>query len=380
MDFTPTPEQEMIRKQVREFAEREIKPIATAMDESGEFPRESVAKMAGLGLLGMTVPAELEGGGLDTVSYAIAIEEVSRVDGSHGLVMAAHNSLCAGNIMIAGTKEQKQRYIPDLAAGRKMGAWALTEPGSGSDAAAMATEARLDGDEWVLNGTKNFCTNAPVAGTFVIVAITDRAKGNHGISAFIIEKENPGLKIGKVENKLGMRGSATSQVLLEDCRVPKDGLLGEMNYGFTNALKTLDGGRISIGALGVGIAQGAYEEALRYAKERKQFGKPIAEFQAIQFMLADMALRTDAARMLVYHAAWLKDQGLPYKKEAAMGKLYASEAAMWVTTKAIQVLGSYGYVSDYPVERMFRDAKLCEIGEGTSEIQRLVIARELLKA
>ena len=379
MDFTPTPEQEMIRKQVREFAEREIKPIATAMDESGEFPRESVAKMAGLGLLGMTVPAELEGGGLDTVSYAIAIEEVSRVDGSHGLVMAAHNSLCAGNIMIAGTKEQKQRYIPDLAAGRKMGAWALTEPGSGSDAAAMATEARLDGDEWVLNGTKNFCTNAPVAGTFVIVAITDRTKGNHGISAFIVEKENPGLKIGKVENKLGMRGSATSQVLLEDCRVPKDGLLGELNYGFTNALKTLDGGRVSIGALGVGIAQGAYEEALRYAKERKQFGKPIAEFQAIQFMLADMALRTDAARMLVYHAAWLKDQGLPYKKEAAMGKLYASEAAMWVTTKAIQVLGSYGYVSDYPVERMFRDAKLCEIGEGTSEIQRIVIARELLR-
>ncbi len=379
MDFTPTPEQEMIRKQVREFAEREIKPVAPKMDETSEFPKDTVAKMAGLGLLGMLVPQDLEGGGLDTVSYAIGVEEVARVDGSHGLIMAAHNSLCTGNILISGSKEQKLRYVPDLAAGRKIGAWGLTEPGSGSDAASMTTEARLEGKEWVLNGTKNFCTNAPVAGTYVMMAITDRPKGNHGISAFIIERGNPGLRIGKVEHKLGMRGSATSQVLLEDCRVPKDALLGDVNYGFTNALKTLDGGRISIAALGVGIAQGAYEEALKYAKERKQFQKAIAEFQAVQFMLADMALRTDAARMLVYRSAWLKDHGLPHKKEAAMAKLYASEAAMWVTTKAIQVLGGYGYVSDYPVERMFRDAKLCEIGEGTSEIQRLVIARELLR-
>jgi alkylation response protein AidB-like acyl-CoA dehydrogenase len=325
------------------------------------------------------VPAELEGGGLDTVSYAIALEEVSRVDGSHGLIMAAHNSLCTGNIMIAGTKEQRQRYVPDLATGRKLGAWALTEPGSGSDAAAMTTEARLDGEEWVLNGTKNFCTNAPVAGTFVIIAITDRAKGNHGISAYVVDKGNPGLRIGKVESKLGMRGSATSQVLLEDCRVPKEDLLGELNYGFTNALRTLDGGRISIGALGVGIAQGAFEESVAYAKERQQFGRPIADFQGIQWKLADMAMRTEAARMLVYHAAWLKDQGRPHKMEAAMGKLYASEAAMWVTTQGIQVHGGYGYIKDYPVERMFRDAKLCEIGEGSSQIQRIIIAKHLLE-
>ncbi len=379
MDFTPTPEQELIRKQVREFSQREIRPVAATFDASGEFPKETVSKMAGLGLLGMLVPQELEGGGLDTVSYAIGVEEVSRVDGSHGLIMAAHNSLCTGNILIAGSTAQKEKYVPDLATGRRVGAWGLTEPESGSDAASMRTEARKDGDEWVLNGTKNFCTNAPVAGTFVMMAITDRAKGNHGISAYVVERGNPGLRVGKMEDKLGMRGSATAQVILEDCRVPEENLLGEHNYGFTNALRTLDGGRISIAALGVGLAQGAYEEALRYAKERRQFGKPIAEFQAVQFMLADMALRTDAARMLTYKSAWLKDRGLPYKKEAAMAKLYASEAAMWVTTKAIQVLGGYGYIKDYPVERMFRDAKLCEIGEGTSEIQRLVIARELLK-
>jgi len=369
----------MIRRQVREFAEGEIKPVAKNFDESGDFPRDTVAKMAGLGLLGMLVPQALEGGGLDTVTYAIAIEEVARVDGAHGLIMAAHNSLCTGNILIAGSKEQLAEYIPDLATGRRIGAWGLTEPASGSDAASMKTEASWDSGAWVLNGTKNFCTNAPVAGTFVIMAVTDRPKGNHGISAFIIERGTPGLRIGKVEDKLGMRGSATSEVLLEDIRVPADDLLGEVNYGFTNALKTLDGGRISIGALGVGIAQGAFEEALHYAKDRKQFDRPIAEFQAIQFILADMALRIDAARMLVYRAAWLKDHGLPYKAEASMAKLYASETAMWVTTKAIQVHGGYGYISDYPVERMFRDAKLCEIGEGTSEIQRLVIARELLK-
>jgi alkylation response protein AidB-like acyl-CoA dehydrogenase len=378
MDFTPTPEQEMVRKQVREFAEKEIGPIASKFDASGEFPKDTVAKMAGLGLLGMLVPSDLEGGGLDAATYAIAVEEIARVDGSHGLIMAAHNSLCTGNILIAGTKEQKGRYVPDLATGRMIGAWGLTEPASGSDAASMTTEARPEGKGWLLNGTKNFCTNAPVAGTFVIMAVTDRAQGNRGISAFIVERGNPGLRIGKVEDKLGMRGSATSQVILEDCRVPKENLLGELNHGFNNALKTLDGGRISIAALGVGIAEGAYQQALQYAKARKQFGKSIGEFQAVQFMLADMALRTDAARMLTYRAAWLKDHEQPYKKEAAMAKLYASEAAMWVTTKAVQVHGGYGYIKDYPVERMFRDAKLCEIGEGTSEIQRLVIASELL--
>ena len=369
---------DLVRKTVREFAEREIAPVAREYDAKGEFPAKTVVQMGELGLLGMIAPAEYGGTGASALELAVAVEEVARVDGAHALIMAAHNSLCTGNILIAGTEEQKRRFIPDLAAGRKIGAWGLTEPSVGSDAAGMKTTAKRDGSHYVLDGAKNFCTNAPVAGTFVITAKTDPAKGARGISAFIVEKGTPGLHIGKVEDKLGMRGSATSQVLLEDCRVPAENLLGEEGDGFVNALKTLDGGRISIGALGVGIAQGAFEESVAYAKERQQFGRPIADFQGIQWKLADMAMRTEAARMLVYHAAWLKDQGRPHKTEAAMGKLYASEAAMWVTTQGIQVHGGYGYIKDYPVERMFRDAKLCEIGEGTSEIQRLVIARELL--
>jgi len=379
MDFKLTPEQEMTRKSVREFAEKEIKPIAAGVDRTGEFPAKTVAMMGGMGLMGMQVPTEYEGAGAGALNYAIAVEEVSRVCGSHGLIMASHNSLCVGNILIAANDAQKRKYLPDLATARKMGAWALTEPGSGSDAAGMTTMAVKQGEEWVLNGVKNFITNAPVAGTFVIVANTEPAKGNHGISAFIIPKENPGLKIGKIEDKFGVRGSATSQVILEDCHVPNEDMLGGYNEGYVNSLKTLDGGRVSIAAMAVGIAQGALEEAVRYAKERKQFGRPISDFQGIQWHLADMALQIDASRLLTYRAAWLEDQGRPFKTEAAMAKLYASETSMMACNKAIQVHGGYGYISDYPVERMLRDAKLTEIGEGTSEIQRLVIAREILR-
>jgi butyryl-CoA dehydrogenase len=379
MDFDLAPEHDMIRQSVRDFADREIRPIAARVDKSGQFPRETIAKMAGLGLLGMVIPQEFEGAGLDAVALSIAVEEVARVCGSHALIMAAHNSLCTGAIWLAGSEAQRRRYIPDLASGRKLGAWALTEPTSGSDAAAMQARAKSTKEGWVLNGTKTLCTNAPVAGTFVIHASTNPSKGNQGISAFIVERGNPGLSIGTVEDKMGVRGSPTSQVILEDCRVPKDSLLGKENEGFANALKILDGGRIGIGSMAVGISQGAFEESVKYAKERVQFQRPIAELQAIQFMLADMATRIDAARTLVRRAAWLKDQGLPFKKEAAMAKLYASETSSFVTNKAVQIHGGYGYITDYPVERMLRDAKLTEIGEGTSEIQRIVIARELLR-
>ena len=378
VEFAATEPMELLRKNVREFAEREIAPIAREYDARGEFPSKTVMQMGELGLLGMLVPTDLGGAGASALELVVAVEEVARVDGSHALIMAAHNSLCTGNILIAANDEQKRKYVPDLAAGKKIGAWALTEPSVGSDAGGMKTAAKREGRQWVLNGAKNFCTNAPVAGTFVIIARTEPTKGNRGIGAFVVEKGTPGLHIGKMEDKLGMRASATSQVVLEDCRVPAENLLGEEGEGYVNALKTLDGGRLGIGALGVGIAQGAFEQSVRYAKERTQFGEPIAGFQAIQWKLADMAVKIEAARMLVYRAAWLRDQGLPFKKEASMGKLFASEAAMWVTTQAVQVHGGYGYIKDYPVERMFRDAKLCEIGEGTSEIQRLVIAREML--
>jgi butyryl-CoA dehydrogenase len=378
MDFEIDSGHEMIRQTVRDFAEKEIRPVAAAVDRTGEFPKATIAKMAGLGLLGVAIPTEYDGAGLDSLALAMGIEEVARVCGSHALIMAAHNSLCTGTIWLAGNEAQKRKYIPDLASGRKIGAWALTEPTSGSDAAAMRTMARRTKSGWVLDGTKTFCTNAPVAGTFVIHAITDPAKGNRGISAFIVERGTPGLSIGKVEDKLGVRGSATSQVILTDCHLPKEALLGGENEGFVNALKILDAGRIGIGSMAVGIAQGAFEESVKYAKERVQFAKPIAELQAIQFMLADMTMRIDAARTLVRRAAWLKDQGMPFKKEAAMAKLYASEMSSFVTNKAVQVHGGYGYIADYPVERMLRDAKLTEIGEGTSEIQRIVIARELL--
>src|SRR2546426_12035503 len=379
MDFELDSEHEMIRQTVRDFAEKEVRPVAAHVDKTGGFPTGPVRRMAGRGVPGVAMPTAYEGAGLDAVALAIGIEEIARVCGSHVLIMAAHNSLCTGNIWLAGTEAQKRRYVPDLASGRKIGAWALTEPTSGSDAGAMQTTAKRKKDGWVLNGTKTFCTNAPVAGTFVIHAITDQGKANRGISAFVVERGNPGLSIGKVEDKLGVRGSATSQVILTDCHVPMEALLGLEGEGFVNALKILDGGRIGIGSMAVGIAQGAFEESVKYAKERIQFSKPIADHQASQFMLADMATRIDAARTLVHRAAWLKDRGQPFKKEAAMGKLYASEMSSFVTNKAVQIHGGYGYISDYPVERMLRDAKLTEIGEGTSEIQRIVIAKELLQ-
>lgn len=379
MDFDFGEEHEMIRKTVRDFAEKEIRPVAAYHDRTGEFPAKTVAGMASLGLMGMMIPTEYEGAGLDTISFAIALEEVARVCGSHALIMSAHNTLGTGNIWLAGTEAQRKRYVPDLASGRKLAAWALTEPSSGSDAAAMKTTAKKSARGWVLTGAKNFCTNAPVAGTFVIMAITDPSKGNKGISAFIVERGNPGLEVGKVEDKLGVRASGTAAVLLNDCEVPADALLGEENQGFVNALRILDNGRIGIGAMAVGLAQGALDESIKYAKGRTQFDKPIAEHQAIQFMLADMAMRIEAARVLVLQAAWRKDRKLPFKRQAAMAKLYASEMSSFVTNKAIQIHGGYGYIKDYPVERLMRDAKLTEIGEGTSEVQRLVIARDLLR-
>ncbi len=379
MDFEFGEEHELIRKTVRNYAEKEIRPVAAYHDQTGEFPAKTIAGMASLGLLGMMIPQEFEGAGLDAVSFAIAIEEVARVCGSHALIMSAHNTLGMGNIWLAGSEDQKRRYIPDLASGRKLAAWALTEPASGSDAAAMKTTAKRTAHGWVLNGSKNFCTNAPVAGTFVFMAVTDASQGNKGISAFIVERGNPGLEVTKVEDKLGVRASGTAQVLLNGCEVPKDALLGEENQGFVNALKILDNGRIGIGSMAVGLAQGAFEESVKYAKSRIQFHKPIAEHQAIQFMLADMAMQIDAARALVVQAAWRRDRKLPFKRQAAMAKLYASEMSSFVTNKAIQIHGGYGYIKDYPVERLMRDAKLTEIGEGTSEVQRLVIARELLR-
>ncbi len=375
-----TEEHELIRQTVRDFAEKRVKPIAREIDREARFPMKTVREMGRLGLMGMVVPQEYGGNLTDTISYSIAVEELSRVDGSHGLIMAAHNSLCTSHILIAGSEKQKKGYLPKLATAEHIGAWALTEPMSGSDASTMRTRARKEGDEWVLDGTKNFCTNAPFADTFVITAMTDQTKGSHGISAFVVEKGTKGVEAGEEEDKLGVRASATSQVLLEECRIPEDNLLGEFNQGYRDALKVLDGGRISIGAMAVGIAQGALDEAMAYSQVREAFGQTISGFQAIQFMLADMATQTEASRLLVYRASRLKDRGLPYKKEAAMAKLYASEAAKRITDRALQIHGGYGFIKDYPVERMYRDTKLTEIGEGTSEIQRLVIAREILKS
>jgi len=379
LDFALSEVQDLLRRTVREFAEKEVRPVAGHVDRTGEFPRATIGKMASLGLLGMTIPEKYGGAGLDTVSYVLCLEEIARTCGSHALIMAAHNSLCTGHIYLAGTEDQKHRFIPDLASGRKIGAWALTEPTSGSDAAAMKTVARRTAHGWVLNGAKNFCTNAPVADTFVVMAVTDPGKGSRGISAFIVGRHTSGLTVGRMEDKLGVRGSVTAQVLLAECEVPREALLGPENGGFLDTLKILDGGRIGIAAMAVGISQGALEASIAYAKDRVQFSKPIAEHQAVQFMLADMASRIDAARALVWRAAWLKDMGLPFKKEASMAKLYASEMSSFVTNKAVQIHGGYGYIADYPVERMLRDAKLTEIGEGTSEIQRLVIAREVLR-
>ena len=370
---------EDFRKEIREFAEKEIEPKAQEADEKAQFPYENIKKVAQLGLLGMVVPPEYSGTGIDTLKYAIAVEELSRVCGSTGITIAAHNSLAISPLYLFGSEEQKKKYIPPLAKGEKLGAFGLTEPDAGSDAGGTKTTAVLKGDSYVINGSKCFITNASVAETFVITAVTDKTKGTKGISSFVLEKGMKGFTVGKKENKMGIRGSDTATLHFEDLKVPRENLLGKEGEGFKQFLITLDGGRISIGAMALGIAQGAFEKALKYAKETIQFEKPLIESQAIQFKLADMATQIEAARHLIYHAAFLEDRGQKYVKESAMAKLFASEIGRFVTYEAIQIFGEYGYSRRYPVERYLRDVKLCEIGEGTSEIQRLVIFRELIK-
>ena len=380
MNFDLSEEETLLRQTIREFAEREIAPGASARDEEARFPSELIPRMADLGLFGINIPQEYGGAGLDALGATIIIEEVARFDGALALIVASHNSLCAGHILSFGSETQKQKYLPSLANGKKLGAWALTETSSGSDAAALKTSATFDADHWVLNGEKQFITQGSTAGVYVIMASTDRSQGKRGISAFIVDRETPGLSVCKVENKLGVRASDTAALRMEGARLPKDNLLGDLNGAFGNLSRILQGGRVGIGAMAVGIARGAFEEALKYAEQREQFGKFIAEFEAIQWMLADMATEIDAARLLVHRAARLKDAGQPFSQAASEAKLYAAETAMRATTKAIQIHGGYGYLKDYPVERYFRDAKLCEIGEGTSEVQRMIIAKEMLAA
>src|SRR5579884_990450 len=380
MDFGLKPEQVQLRRTVREFAEAEIAPHVSEWDENQTFPEDVIAHAGRLGLMGVVFPEELGGAGLSYIEYSIVIEELARVDPSVGLIIAAHTSLCTNHIYLAGSDEQKHRYIPKLATGEWIGCWSLTEPEAGSDAAGTRTLAVKEGDSWIINGGKTFTTNAQYADVCVAMAVTDRGASQHGISAFIIEKGTPGFRVGKKENKMGMRASATGEVLFTDCRVPESQLLGRQGEGFIDSLRTLDGGRISIAALSVGAAQGAYEAALKYAKQRKQFGRPISEFQAIQNKLADMATAIDASRLLTYRAASLKDAGARVTKESSMAKLFASESAVQVCNEAVQIHGGYGFIKDYPVEKFYRDVKLCTIGEGTSEIQRMVIARQLLKS
>jgi alkylation response protein AidB-like acyl-CoA dehydrogenase len=380
MQFEFTPEQIQLRKTVREFAEAEIAPHVLEWDEEQIFPLEAVKHAGRLGFLGAIFPEELGGAGLGYIDYAIIIEELARVDPSVGLIVAAHNSLCTNHIYLAGNDEQRAKYVPKLATGEWIGSWALTEPESGSDAGSMRTKAVKHGECWVLDGSKNFITNAQYADVVVTMAITDRAASQHGVSAFLVEKHVPGFRVGKKENKLGMRASATGELAFTNCRLPESQLLGKPGEGFVDSLRILDGGRISIAALSVGTAQGAYDAALKYSMQRKQFGRPISEFQSIQNKLADMATEIDAARLLTYRAGWMKDQGHRVTKESAMAKLFASEVAVRVTNEAVQIHGGYGFIKDYPVEKFYRDVKLCTIGEGTSEIQRLVIARQLLKS
>jgi alkylation response protein AidB-like acyl-CoA dehydrogenase len=379
VDFTFTHEQNHLRKSVREFAEGEVAPHVMEWDEASRFPLELLPKLAQMGLLGVIFPEEYGGAGLGYIEYATVIEELSRVDGSIGLTVAAHNSLCANHIYKFANEDQKRKYLVPLTQGNKLGAWSLTEPEAGSDAGGTRTTAVRDGNHWVLNGAKTFTTNGHYADICVAMAVTDKSKDSHGISAFILEKGMPGFRPGKKENKLGMRASDTSEVIFSDCRVPAENLLAPEGEGFISSLKILDGGRISIAALALGMAQGALEAATRYAKQRKQFGQPISEFQAIQFKLADMATQVEAARLLVYQAAWLADgKDVRFTREASMAKLFASEVAVRVASECVQIHGGYGFTKDYPAEKYYRDVKLCTIGEGTSEIQKLVIARQLL--
>ena len=379
MDFQLSDEQQHLKKSVREFAEREIAPHVMKWDEACEFPLATVKELGKLGLLGMVFPTEYAGAGMGYVEYVIAIEELSRVDGSVGIIVAAHTSLCSNHIFLAGSETQKKKYVSKLATGDSLGAWGLTEPSSGSDAGSARMTAKRRGSNWVLNGTKTFCTNGHYADVIVVLAVTDRTAHTHGLSAFIVEKDTKGFRPGKKENKLGLRASDTAEMIFEDCVVPAENLLGKEGDGFIDAMRVLDGGRISIAALSLGMAQGAYEAALNYSKERKQFGKAIGEFQAIQWKLADMATEIDAARLLTMRAASMKDVGMKTTMESSMAKLYASEVAVRCANEGVQIHGGYGFIKDYPAEKYYRDVKLCTIGEGTSEIQRLVIARQLLK-
>ena len=378
MDFEFGEEQLEMRRTLRDFAEKEILPHAAEWDEKKIFPRETITALGELGFLGVIFPSRYGGAGLSYVDYALVIEELARADASVAITLSAHISLCSNHIYEQGTEEQKEEFLTPLASGKWIGAWSLTEPEAGSDAGGTRTTAVLDGDEWVLNGSKTFTTNGSVADVAIAIAVTDKSKGSHGISAFIVPRGTPGFRNGKKEDKLGHRASDTSEMVFDNCRVPKRLLLGDEGEGFVSALKILDGGRIGIAALGLGIAQASYECARQYSQQRKQFGKSISSFQAIQWKLADMATEIDAARLLMYRAAWLKDRGKPHTKEAAMAKLYASEVAVRAANESVQILGGYGYTKDYPAERYYRDAKLTTIGEGTSEIQRLVIARQLL--
>lgn len=378
MNFSLTKEQEMIRKVMNDFSENEVKPIAAEIDETERYPRETVEKMVKAGMMGIPFPKEYGGAGGDEVAYAMAVEELSKKCGTTGVILSAHTSLGAWPIYKFGTEEQKEKYLKPLAEGKYLGAFGLTEPNAGTDAAGQQTIAVLDGDHYILNGSKVFITNGGQADIYVIMAMTDKSKGTRGISAFIVEAEYEGFKIGKKEDKLGIRASATTELIFQNVKVPKENLLGSEGKGFKIAMTTLDGGRIGIGAQALGIAQGAMDEAVKYVKEREQFGRSIAKFQGLQWMLADMETKISAARHLVYDAAYRKSVGLSYGKEAAMAKLYASETAMEVTTKAVQLHGGYGYTKDYPVERMMRDAKITEIYEGTSEVQKMVIAGNVL--
>jgi alkylation response protein AidB-like acyl-CoA dehydrogenase len=379
VDFEYTPEQIQLRREVREFAMAEIAPHVLEWDEAQTFPLEVIRKLGKLGYMGAIFPEEYGGAGLGYVEYAIVIEELSRVDGSVGIIVAAHTSLCSNHIYKAGSEEQKKKYLPKLASGEWIGCWSLTEPEAGSDAAGTRTTAVRSGEDWVINGAKSFTTNAHYADVCVGMAVTNRAAAQHGISAFILEKGMPGFRAGKKENKLGLRASATGDVIFTNCRVGASQLVGKQDEGFVDSLRILDGGRISIAALSIGMAQGAYDAALKHAKIRKQFGRPISEFQAIQHKLVDMATRLDASRLLTYRAATRLDRGKRVTRESAMAKLFASESAVWIANEAVQIHGGYGFIKDYPVEKFYRDVKLCTIGEGTSEIQRLVIARQLLK-
>ncbi len=379
MNFELDDIQTLVRDTARRFAQEEIAPLAAEMDKTATFRPELVRKMGELGFMGVAIPEQYGGGGMDYRCYALVVEEISAACAATGVIVSAHSSLCCDPILKFGTEEQKRKYLPPLASGQMLGCLALTEPQAGSDAGSVRTTAVLDGNEWVLNGTKIFITNGGPAGVAVVIASTDRSKKHKGLSAFIVPADAPGYKVAKEEHKLGIRASSTAELVFEDCRIPKDNLLGAPGDGFKIAMATLDGGRIGIAAQAVGIARAALEHAVQYAQERSQFGQPIANFQAIQWKLADMATEVDAARLLTWRAAWKKDQGVRFSREAAMAKLFASDVAMKATREAVQVFGGYGYIDEYPVERFYRDAKITEIYEGTSEVQRLVIARALLR-